>query len=57
MEVEVLLDDRKIDVGNYTFGTSIVTNFLENSIAIIDLRPGSPTETRVVMRLFGREAE
>lgn len=28
-----------------------VTNFLENTIAVIDLTPGAPTENRVVVRL------
>ena len=35
-----------------------VTNFLEDTIAVMDLRPGSPTEHRVVLRLGApREAE
>ena len=31
-----------------------VANFLENTVSVVDIEPGSPTENRVLMRLGGR---
>ena len=53
--------DSIIDVGRGPHAISLakdrgrlyIANFLEHTIAVVDIRPGSPTENRVVLRLGG----